>query len=292
MKENICLQDIIKDTVGFSLSGSCSSPNLLLPTENIYIYADKGQISQVFQNLVINASQAMPNGGSVEISIEKVDVTTNHTLPLHPGEYFCISVSDQGVGINAEDQKNIFDPYFSTENTGRGLGLATVHSVIKNHGGHVLLESSSPQGSVFKVFLPNSETSTSKSNSKGNVLVMDDDLGIRELVNEILNQEMYNVLLCKNGEEALEAFNKKHNTKDEFDFVLLDLTIPGGMGGLETLKRLSKIDPNIKAIVASGYADDSVLANFRDHGFIGMVKKPFCAKDLLKTIEEVKHIKG
>ena len=121
---------------------------------------------------------------------------------------------------------------------------------------------------------------------------MDDDLGIRELVNEILNQEMYNVLLCKNGEEALEAFNKKHNTKDEFDFVLLDLTIPGGMGGLETLKRLSKIDPNIKAIVASGYADDSVLANFRDHGFIGMVKKPFCAKDLLKTIEEVKHIKG
>jgi CheY-like chemotaxis protein len=252
------------------------------------VEADPGQIGQVFQNLVINAIQAMPTGGTIEVSGANTVVEAGGSLPLAPGNYVKISFKDEGMGIPNEYLSKIFDPYFTTKQTGSGLGLATAFSIIKNHQGHITADSRLGRGTTFRIYLPAAgptimealESDREVLQGQGNILVMDDDKLVRQLLGVMLSRLGFDAEFAGNGEEAIKKFKKAQRSGHPFDAVILDLTIPGGMGGKETIKYLRQLDPGVKAIVSSGYSDDQVLAEFAAHGFDGIIAKPY-------TISEV-----
>ena len=295
IKEKASVAELVRDTAGFTLSGSNVGCEFLIPDNIWEAKIDKGQISQVVQNLVINAAQAMPGGGKIVISVENLQLGPGQPVPLDKGKYVKISVRDHGIGIPDDYLQKIFDPYFTTKQRGSGLGLATVYSIVKNHDGHIDVSSEPGEGTTFDVYLPSTGKVPSKErpveakivHGTGKVLVVDDEEIIRITLGDILAKIGYEVQCVSDGQEAIELFNNERDRGRPFDIVILDLTIPGGMGGKEAIVKLREIDPDVKAVVSSGYATDPVVATFKEHGFSGYLKKPYKASDLSMVLGDI-----
>ena len=297
VKKAASISELIRDSAGFVLSGSnvrCeySTPGNLWPVD-----VDEGQISQVINNLIINADQAMQQGGIIQVSCENVVLNKADLLPLKGGNYVKISIKDHGVGIPEKYIEKIFDPFFSTKLNGTGLGLSTVYSIIKRHNGYITVESKKEVGTTFYIYLPASRKDIQQKKDdtviiggKGKILVMDDEEIVREVLGAMLVSIGYGVEYATNGEEAVELYRVAKGSGAPFDAVILDLTIPGGMGGKKAMQGLLKIDPGVKAIVSSGYSNDPVMADFREYGFSGVAAKPYKIKQLSETLHNV--IKG
>lgn len=289
------INDLIKETTNLALSGSNVACKMYIPSNLWPVEIDCAQMSQVISNLVINAYQAMPNGGYIFIRCRNIELSENEIVGLSPGKYICISIKDQGCGISKDKLLKIFDPYFTTKKTGIGLGLASAYSIIKKHNGHILVKSKLDKGSVFKIYLPAcegvpieiEEPKYELINRENKILVMDDEIDIRKTLSAMLKHLGYKVVSCKDGVEAIELYKKAMSLGDAFDAVIMDLTIPGGMGGEETIKHLLKIDPKIKAIVSSGYSAGGVISNFKDYGFKGVINKPYTMEELSNELNKV-----
>ncbi len=271
----------------FSVECKCNLDPELSPAE-----VDLGQIGQVLSNLLINACQAMDEQGSICVSAVNLDIDAESPLPLPAGRYIKISVADQGVGIAAEDLDKIFDPYFTTKDGGNGLGLATAYSIIKNHEGHITVESEVGVGTCFHVFLPAALGQTqglvkkcAPAAAAGRILIIEDNEHIAEALTEILNMHGYMAEWVGDGAEGLALYQEGMRREDKYRAVIMDLTIPGGMGGRETIKRMLELDPEVIALVISGYSNDPVMANYREYGFSGALSKPFSYDDLLVELQ-------
>lgn len=293
VKKMVSLSKLVRETVNFALCGSKIKAVFRLP-ENLWpVDADEGQITQVINNLIINAEQAMPDGGIININGENVTYDANSKY--EPGRYVKLTVTDHGEGVPQEIVDKIFDPFFTTKKLGSGLGLSTSYSIIKKHNGYLELESSSETGATFSILLPAAkEELVAKEQPKeinavvkAKVLLLDDEDVIRNVSGELLSLFGYRVVLAKDGKEAIELYQQAKETGDPFVAVVMDLTIPGGMGGLETMNNLRRIDPNIKAIVSSGYANDPVISDYEKYGFCGVVIKPYKFDDLLLELEKI-----
>ena len=296
IKEVTSVCKMLKDTCTFTLRGSnvkheCSIPEEIWPVE-----IDPGQITQVIQNLIINADQAMPDGGMIKIVAENIVVDETSNLPLKKGDYIKLSFIDKGVGIPEEHKSKVFDLYFTTKQKGSGLGLSTAYSIIKRHNGHITLNSELGKGTTFYLYLPaakgviqHDETKAEKTNvsGKGKILVMDDEELIKKSLGLILKRLGYEVEFASNGLEALELYKNARNCNAPFNVVILDLTIPGNMGGEEVIKKLLKIDPQIKAIASSGYSNDPVMADFKAYGFSGIAIKPYKIEELSALLNKL-----
>jgi signal transduction histidine kinase/ActR/RegA family two-component response regulator len=295
VRQTASIAHLIKESAVFALRGSnvrCvfSFPDHLWPVE-----IDQGQMNQVFHNVIINADQAMPHGGIIQVRGENLTVETHHLLPLQPGRYIKIILSDQGCGIPAELLQKIFDPYFTTREHGNGLGLATAYAIVTKHEGYLTAESDVDVGTIFSVYLPASHKALPTTNSgearplvgQGKILVMDDEETIRELVGEMLTSIGYEVDNACDGAEAIALYQSAKASDQPYAAVILDVTIPGGIGGKEAITTLREIDPHVKAIVSSGYSNDPVMADFRKYGFSGVVAKPYTLKMLNDVLQQV-----
>ncbi|MEK6652154.1 MAG: PAS domain S-box protein [Nitrospirota bacterium] len=287
---------LIKDSCGFAISGSKVKCEISTPDDLCPVEIDKGQISQVIHHMIINAQQAMPEGGIIKVKAENITADAEHPLPLKDGKYLKISIKDHGIGIQEEHLAKIFDPYFTTKQEGSGLGLASAYSIVKKHDGHITAESKLGEGTTFYIYLPASEkkipivkdTGISPAvRGKGKVLVMDDDDIVRLVVGRMLGQCGYEAEFAEDGEGAIELYKKAKESGAPFDAVIIDLIIPAGMGGKEAIKKLIEIDPAIRAIVSSGYSDDPVMSNFKEYGFKDAMAKPYEIADLRQMLHKV-----
>ena len=301
IKKVTTIYDVVKESALFALRGSNVVVEFSL-ADNLYpVKIDTGQISQVIHNLVINAKQAMPEGGKIQIFAKNVTIQQEEFPSLFSEQYVKIDIKDHGIGISPEHLQKVFDPYFTTKETvGSGLGLAAAHSIIRKHGGYIKVGSEVGVGTIFSIYLPACTTQQpvekgtkpdilKKDNEhklfkKGRVLVMDDENFILNLTGKILDKLGFTVDCARNGTEAIERYKRNKAAGDEYNVVILDLTIPGGMGGKETIENLIKIDPQIKAIVCSGYSTDPIMADYTKYGFSIALAKPFEANELLKAI--------
>ncbi len=287
------ISEIIKDSADFILSGSKVHCEYDIE-ENLWpVNIDTGQMSQVVQNIIINAMHAMPGGGRIDISCANFSNTGRPVASLSDGNYVRISIKDQGTGISKGLMDKIFDPYFTTKREGSGLGLALTHSIITKHQGHIEVQTGS-WGTNFIIYLPGmpgygivEKSDTVKriaGSTKANVLFMDDEVMVRDIARDLLVHLGFEVSTATNGEEAVELYRQMQNSGTPFDVVIMDLTIPGGMGGKEAMQKLREIDPQVKGIVASGYSNDPVMAEYEKYGFAGMAHKPFEIDELMETI--------
>jgi len=296
VKKAASISDLIRDTTRFVLRGSNVRCVFSIPEDLYPVCVDEGQISQVINNLIINADQAMPEGGEISVRAENTSVKPGDALPLKAGEYVKITIKDQGCGIPEKHLAKIYDPYFTTKQKGNGLGLATVHSIVKKHDGYIGVESGPDVGATFYFYLPASPDDkilTKKKeagvlmNGGGKILVMDDEEIVRKVAGAMLGRIGYEVSFAKDGREAIESYQALMGTGQAFDVVIMDLTIPGGMGGKETIKKLLEIDPQVKAIVSSGYSNDPVMADFRNYGFSDVIVKPYEVKEVGEVLHRV-----
>ncbi len=301
IKERVELPLLVKESAEFVLHGSQVKVEYEVE-DNIWALAiDGGQINQVVNNLVTNARQAMADVGIVRITITNQEIVEDSIEGLSPGSYVKVSVADQGCGIEPEIIPHIFEPYFTTKEGGSGLGLATSYSIITNHDGRLEVISEPGVGSTFTFFLPSTgkfseEVPADSRNSQlkfdenrgscGRVLLMDDEEVIREVVTEMLEMLSYEVVAVADGEAMLETYQAALREGSSFQAVLMDLSIPGGMGGREAIKRLREIDAEVKAIVSSGYSQDPVMADFEAYGFNGMVAKPYKIESLVAVLQD------
>ncbi len=289
------LEELVRETASFLLHGSSLSYSIQSEENLSRTSIDTGQVSQVLHNLIVNSIQAMPHGGKITIQLQNRILPTKNKERLPQGEYVAITLSDQGCGIPDEVLPKIFDPYFTTKPDGSGLGLATSHSIISKHNGLLSVSSTSSEGTTFTVLLPATsdeivEAPLLESNNlsgTARVLVMDDEALICDLAKRSLEMHGYQVSLASSGEVAIACFSKAIEYGYPFDVVILDLTIRGGIGGLETLRELQKLDPQIKAIVSSGYSNDPVMANYADYGFSAVVTKPYSLLDLTRAVHDL-----
>jgi len=300
IKKTASIGKLIQDTVSFSLRGSHSRSEFLFGADLWPAEIDPGQISQVIANLVVNADQAMPNGGTLRVSCDNFCYDSNSSpavTDLTPGDYIRIAIRDEGVGISEDCIKRIFDPYFTTKPKGNGLGLATTYSIVKNHNGLITVESKVHYGSTFMIYLPAlrhqpvpvepPRQMNEVVTGTGRILIVDDEEAIRALVEFTLERLGYKVSQAESALEGVELYRQKLEAGERFDAVILDLTLPGGMGGKEALKRLIEIDPTVNAIVLSGYAMDATMSRYQDFGFRGVIAKPYEAAELGKIVHEV-----
>ncbi len=295
VKKVTFLPPLIQDAAHLALAGSRCRPTFFLP-ENLWTAeVDPGQLSQVLHNILINADQAMAGGGDIMVAAENVTLAEKTLLPLPPGPYVKIAISDRGTGIDPKYLGKIFDPYFSTKQKGSGLGLATAFSIIKKHGGHLMAESIQGEGATFTSYLPavhgppalESEPLAELAPGRGKILVMDDEPLVREVARRMLDFLGYDVEEAPDGAVALEKYRRAQTEGRPFDAVILDLTVPGGMGGKETMENLQVMDHRTKAIVSSGYADDLIMTQFPDYGFQGVIKKPYRLTDFSQVLNQV-----
>jgi len=286
---------LIEETAEFAVRGTNVYCMTLVPDDLWPVDIDEGQISQVINNLVLNAAQAMPEGGTVEVRAQGVSLDEGQVLALPAGRYVEVSIEDHGVGIPEKHLSKIFDPYFTTKQQGSGLGLATCYAIIKNHDGAVTVESELGAGTVFRFYLPASGEEVRPSQAveaaiatgTGRVLVMDDEEVVREVAIQILGHLGFEAEAVSDGAEVIARYQESKAAGRPFDAVIMDLTVPGGLGGKEAVVRLLEIDPGAKAIVSSGYSNDPVMARFEEYGFSGVVSKPYTIKDLSETLRDV-----
>jgi PAS domain S-box-containing protein len=295
IKKLCALSELLQESCQFAIGGSKARCEFFLSPDLWATEVDEGQINQVLHNLVINAEHAMPHGGIVTVSAENTVIKEEDGLPLADGQYVRVSIKDRGIGIAEQHLSKIFDPYFTTKHRGSGLGLATSYSIIKTHGGLLTVESELGVGTTFHVLLPACQRVVSSSKpeagqpvgGEGRILLMDDEEPIRNLAAEMLSLLGYEVILAKDGAEAIELYVLANVSQKPFSAVIMDLTVPGGMGGKETIRRLQALDPNVKAIVSSGYSNDPVMAEYEKHGFRGVIVKPFGIKEVSEALRRV-----
>ena len=295
IKKTAAIAELIRDTAGFALRGSNVRSEVSLAEDLWAVDVDEGQISQVIHNLVINADQAMPQGGILKMRAENVRIDSKKAIPLPEGKYVAIAIIDQGVGIPKEYVAKIFDPFFTTKQKGSGLGLASSYSIISNHGGHITVESIPGSGSTFTFYLPASEKKIESKKPAiemlrsgiGKILIMDDEELIRDVARDILRSLGYETDLARDGAEALALYRKAKDAGKPYAAVIMDLTIPGGMGGEEAVKKLLAIDPDAKAIVSSGYSTGPIMSDFKAYGFSGVITKPYRIADMGATLQLV-----
>jgi PAS domain S-box-containing protein len=287
IKKIINVNELLREAGSFVLHGSKASGAFELAGELWSVEADEGQIAQVIHNLVLNAMQAMPDGGTVTIRSENAGTAESRFVK--------ISVADTGGGVPQKILHEIFDPYFTTKAQGNGLGLATCYSIVQKHGGTIAVTSTEGKGTTFTVSLPASQRkAVSRAASQGEmlrgsgrILVMDDEPAIRDAAQAILEELDYAVEVAVDGASAVRLFLKARREGNPFSVVILDMTVPGGMGGKETMEKLMKIDPHVTAIVSSGYSNDTVMANFREYGFRAVLVKPYLPQQLSEVLSEV-----
>ena len=289
------LDAIVREMTTFALHGSQVKGIFDFAPQLWPADADKGQIGRVVQNLAINSVQAMPAGGTLRVSACNDRVRGLARPGLTPGDYLLLTISDTGEGIPPENLARIFDPYFTTKKTGSGLGLAAVYSIIKKHRGHIEVESQLGQGTTFRLWLPALHEKTEPAATRppitsavmnGRVLFMDDDDIIRAMATKLLRRFGLEVVCAGDGTEMVEKYREASTAGRPFSIVVMDLTVPGGMGGLPALAKLKEIDPLVKAIVSSGYSSDPVLANFREHGFCAVISKPYDIHEFSRVLRE------
>ncbi len=291
----VALADFVKDTAEFALHGSRTRCIFQFGPGLWAAEVDKGQIGQVVQNIVINANQAMPEGGLLRINLVNTVIEEGGGGPLRAGRYLKLSITDTGMGIGPEHLLKIFDPYFTTKPQGSGLGLATVYSIVCKHRGHIDVESQVGVGTAFHIWLPAAKSGPVQARPEpiravsltGRILFMDDEEPIRRLGQALLQSLGYEAKVVKDGEDVLREYEAARERGRPFDLVMLDLTVAGGMGGLSALQELRKRDPSVKAIVTSGYSSDPVMGDHRAYGFQGMVPKPYRIGDLSRSIQDV-----
>ena len=297
LKKPLALHQVVSGSATFALSGSSTCCHCDIPDDLWLVNADEGQIGQVIHNLALNAQQAMPTGGTLLIRGENVIVSegeaTRKTLPA-PGQYVKLTIQDCGSGIPSHVIHKIFDPYFTTKPTGCGLGLSTAYSVIRNHHGTITASSVVGRGSTLTIYLPahtEELTSTTPSpslvNGEGRILVMDDEESIRLLLGEMLRYLGYEVECVAEGKEALPRYQEAYHAGQPFSAVILDLTVPGGLGGKDIMRQLQEFDPHVKGIVSSGYCNDPVISRYSAFGFHGVVAKPFRLRELSQVLQQV-----
>lgn len=294
---------LVEEAVSFALGGSNVRGFTELPPDLWRLHADEGQLGQVLHNLLLNAKQAMPSRGTV--TVRGANVTLAESCPEHlaPGRYVRLEVRDTGVGIPPEHVSRVFDPYFTTKPGGTGLGLSSVYSIVRRHGGDVRVSSAPGEETAFVIHLPAAGKACSRAadapprhsapcRSKGRVLVMDDEEMIRELATGMLEALGYTALACPDGAAAIGAYRQAREAGTPFDAVLLDLTVPGGMGGKETAAELLAIDPQAVLLVSSGYSNDPVVADCATSGFSGAVVKPYTLERLARELRRLLSPKG
>jgi PAS domain S-box-containing protein len=306
IKEVSSIGDLVKDTTNLNISGSNARCEFSLPKNLWLAEFDEGQMRYAVKNLINNAIEAMPDGGSIDVVAENVEIdseTAKYSSPFSEGKYIKIAIRDHGVGISEDHLHKIFDPYFSTKEIGvrkgMGMGLATTYNIIDRNDGYITVESEVGIGTTFTLYLPAHEKDIRKLKpvetpkpekpgvSAGRILVMDDEEAIRNLSKQILGRLGYEPEVAKDGVEVIELYRNAKDSDKPFDAVILNLTIKGGMGGKDTIKVLLEIDPQVKAIVSSGYSNDSVITNFKEYGFIGALVKPYTKKGLRDTLNKV-----
>jgi two-component system, cell cycle sensor histidine kinase and response regulator CckA len=287
---------LLRETAELVFAGSNITPQFQFAPDLWLADIDVGQMGHALHNLLINAKEAMPAGGVIELRCENLRARSEQLPALQPGNYVKISLIDCGMGIAPENLGRIFDPYFTTKPHGSGLGLATVHSIIKRHEGHIAVESSLGAGASFAIYLPAAEQGQPGPDlwpglalraGKGHVLIMDDEELLRDATGALLEHLGYSYETAKDGSEALELYRTALQNGQPFDAVILDLTVPGGMGGQESLVHLRALDPEVKAIVSSGYFHDPIVANYRAHGFSGVVSKPYTIEEMSETLHRL-----
>ena len=298
-KKTISFHELLKETAETVLSGSNIKCKYILPEDLYQAEGDEAQIRQIINNIIVNAKEAMPHGGTITIRAANIFVKPVDKVPLPEGDFIKISIEDKGIGISEENLSKIFDPYYTTKalgaHKGMGLGLAVVYSILKKHNGCVTVNSTKHAGSTFHVYLPaykkeskiRSLHKKASKNTKGKILFMDDEKVIREVAEQIIRGIGYEPVMASHGLEAIELYKREKKSGERFEAAILDLTVKDGMGGQETLKELTHIDPGIKAIISSGYTDDPVIGEYSDYGFIGAITKPYKANDLKDLLEKV-----
>ena len=295
IKKTTSIGELIRESSDFALRGSNVKCLYNIPDDLWPLEVDEGQMNQVINNLIINADQSMPEGGTIHVSCKNVFIRAEDAVALKEGEYVKISIKDEGTGIPEEHLQRIFDPYFSTKQKGSGLGLASVYSIVKRHNGLITVESRIGAGTTFHIYLPAShkeivgEGAAEKAplTGKGRILIMDDEEIVREVAGEMLRSLGYEAEITRDGEGTIALYQERQRSGHPFDAVILDLTIPGGMGGKEAIQRLHEIDPRVKAIVSSGYSSDPIMSQYREYGFKGVVRKPYKIQELAKALHEV-----
>ncbi|MBU1739317.1 MAG: PAS domain S-box protein, partial [Proteobacteria bacterium] len=291
------IEEMVKDSAWFTLRGSNVKCAFHAPDDLMAVDVDEGQICQVIQNIAHNADQAMPDGGNFTVTASNVTIDSSSQLPLSDGPYVLISLKDDGPGISKKDLEKIFDPYFTTKRKGSGLGLAISYSIVRSHGGLITATSVKGQGTEFLIYLPATEhkplavvkddgKSLSRKGS-GRILIMDDDEIVREIGCEMLEHLGYRAVAVSDGKMAVDLYQEELAAGDPFDVVILDLTVPGGMGGQETIRQLKVINPDVKGIVSSGYANDEILANHREYGFLTIMPKPYKIEGLNEILKNI-----
>jgi PAS domain S-box-containing protein len=295
LKRVASISDLVKQAAEFSLHGSNLRADLDIPDELWRSAVDPVQIEQVINALIINAREAMPQGGTVRVSASNLEIDSNSGLAIPPGRYIKVQIADNGGGIDAKSVGRIFDPYFTTKPTATGLGLSISYSVVKKHGGLLQLENTAPDGSTFAFYLPATDAEPQVPESTladetfsfnhQRVLVMDDEAAIRDLTSELLATLGYKVTAVPDGAEALKTYELAMRAGENFEAVILDATIRGGMGGVATIERLRDLDPNVRAIICSGYSDEAALAEFLTYGFRAALPKPFTRHELANVLQ-------
>ena len=295
VKQTLRLPELIREACQLALRGSNVQCQFTFSDDTWSVEADEGQIRQILNNLVINARQAMPQGGRVEVRTENVETSAGSMRSLVPGKYVKISIRDHGPGITPEHLPRIFEPYFTTKKGGTGLGLATVYSVVRKHNGQISVLSEPGKGTTFEIYLPVAQqpaaaapTQSAPENffGHGRVLVVDDEVNIQKLLSTMLRKLGCETEIANDGSEAIERYQAARARSKPFDAVIMDLTIPNGMGGCEAVRRLRELDPGIRAIASSGYSLDPVMANYRDYGFCGVIPKPYQIGDVSRVLKE------
>ena len=289
------ITEIIQESSAFSLRGSNVKCSFNFPANLQQVDVDTGQISHVFNNLFINADQAMPAGGTLMIKAENTVIKDRDRLPLSSGQYIKITIRDKGPGISEKNISKIFDPYFSTKKKGSGLGLAICYSIIEKHNGYITAESRPGKGAVFYIFLPSLKIKIKKKQDTvhqiikgtGKVLIIDDDEDVLNTIAPMLKSIGYTTSLVKDNSEAISIFKKAMKKGSPFNAVILDLTIPGELSSKMTLIKLREIDKNIKVIVSSGYSNDPIMSKYKEYGFDNVIAKPYKIDKLNKILHKI-----
>ncbi len=294
IKKLLKIEPAIESAVKFALSGSHTDYRLDMDPDLSAVEADAGQLAQVIQNIVMNANEAMAGKGTVIISAHTVDIPSNANPRLiEGGQFIRIDIQDSGIGIPEQNLTKIFDPYFTTKQRGSGLGLATSYSIIRNHGGVIEVKSEPNRGTTFTIYLPAATgteiqnvttTPSAVGTKKGRVLLMDDEELVRNVAREMIDALGHDVVSAEDGKKAIDLFLQAREAGRPFDLIILDLTVKGGMGGEEAIRKIREIDPQVKAVVSSGYADSPVVADYRAYGFSAFLNKPYKIDSLRESL--------